>query len=89
MIWMDEARKAGGIKMFSSPTQRRLCGLGCVSLAMFRWSEDPAEFRNSANRRFQVSLEIPETNLANEFCCFSFLDHPVSKSENRPMTDIP
>jgi len=89
MIWVDEACKAGGIKMLPSPTQRRLGGLGCVSLSMFRRSEDPAEFRNSAKRRFHVSLEIPETNFANKLCCFSFLDHPVSKSENRPMTEIP
>lgn len=89
MIWVDEACKTGGIKVLPSPTQRRLSSLGCVSLSMFRWSEDPTEFRNSAKRRLQVSLEIPETNLANEFCCFPFFDHPVSKSENRPMTEIP
>jgi hypothetical protein len=89
MVWVDETRKAGWIKSLPPPTQRRLGGFGCISLSMFRGSEDPAEFGNSAKRRFQVSLEIPETNLTNKFCRFSFLDHPVSKSEKRPMTEIP
>ena len=75
-------------EMLSSPLQRCLGGLGCISFSMFRRSEDPAEFRNSSEGRFHVSLEIPKTNLTHKVSCFSFLDHPVSESKNRPMTEI-
>jgi hypothetical protein len=89
MLRVDEANEIARIEMFSPPAQRGLGGLCRVSFPLFRGSQNPAEFGDSPQCRFHISLEIPKTNFTNKFCRLSFLDHPVSESEKRPMTEIP
>ncbi len=88
MIRMNEAYELVRMEMISPPVQRRFGGFGCISFSVFRRSEHPAEFRKISDRRFHISLEIRKTNLTDKLCCFSFLDHPIPESENRPMTDV-
>ncbi len=88
MTRVDEAYELVRCKCFRPQVQRCFGGFGCISLSVFRRSEHPAEFRNISDSRFHISLEIRKTNLTDKLCCFSFLDHPVPESENRPMTGV-
>jgi hypothetical protein len=89
MLRVDEASEVVRSKMCSPPTQRSLGGFCCISFPVFRRSQNPAEFGDCSQCRLHISLEIPKTNLAHKFRCLSFLDYPISKPKNRPMTEIP
>ncbi len=88
MVGVDEADEIICPKMLSSPLQRCLGSLSCISSSMFRRSKDPTQFRDGSQGRLQVALEISKTDLTHKVsCCFLF-HHPISKTKSRPMAKI-
>ncbi len=88
MVGVDEAGEVVRAKMLSSPLQRCLGGFSCISLSMFRWSKDPAQFRDRSERRLNVALEVSKTDLTHKVSCRFLFHHPISKAKNRPMAEI-
>ena len=88
MIWMDQAYGVVRAKMHQPPTQHRTDGLGGVSLSMFRGGKYPAQLRSISERRLHLPFVVGKTGLTNKISGYSFFHHPVSKTKQRPMTEI-
>lgn len=71
-----------------TPDEYRAERFGGVALSVRRGRKDPSRFWNVAERRFEVALEIGESDLAEEISGGVLFRDPVTKTEQRPMAGL-
>src|SRR5260370_38928216 len=87
MLWVNQAGQWRRSKVFTPPIQHCLNRLGRIAQPMLRWDEYPSDFYGS-KRRLYLPFGVGEPNFPNELASSFFFHHPVSESEQRPVTHI-